>query len=139
VRGLTKTNFVAEMRVMSNKKVIQFTASLMLGLFSLVVLNNVLFSHIHIMEDQSIVMHAHPFDNSDNGQDESNNTTGHSHTAAQIIALGNLHVLYSDPFEFHFESFVSTFNNHNVEVKTEIPNSYISRNSGRAPPVLFFS
>ncbi len=79
----------------------RLVGSFLLVLFCGIVLNNVLYSHVHITKDASIIVHAHPYDKHENSEGGEK----HKHTDCQLLALGNLHVFSLAEMRVNFEVF----------------------------------
>lgn len=56
------------------------------------IVNNVCFTHIHILETGQVQQHAHPFNKSES-QDTNNGMPAHTHTHAEYAMLSQLMLL----------------------------------------------
>jgi hypothetical protein len=67
-------------------------AIVLLGIIGLLTLNNALFMHLHRLPNGTLIVHAHPYSNT-NQTDDSNQT--HQHTKIEILVISNLLLLFS--------------------------------------------
>lgn len=61
----------------------------MIGVMGLLIANKALFMHTHKMADGSIVVHAHPY----NKSDDTKPFKSHQHKKAEILFIANLEIL----------------------------------------------
>lgn len=108
------------------RKFISIAILLIMGLF---VLNNSLFIHIHILDDGSQIVHAHPFKKAQEGK-----PVQHKHTKQELLYLDNLAVDYI----LLLLSFVLILASIDIWKSISISTFYLSNLSllptGRAPP-----
>ncbi len=69
---------------------VRTTAIIMAVLFSLQILNTVLFYHTHRIGDHEYISHAHPY----NKAKDSTPFKSHTHSDLQIISLENLKLIF---------------------------------------------
>ncbi len=67
-------------------------AIVLLGIIGLLTLNNALFMHLHRLPNGTLIVHAHPFSNT-NQADDSSQT--HQHTKVELLVISNLLLLFS--------------------------------------------
>ncbi len=63
---------------------------IMICFVGLMIANKVMYTHIHKLEDGSIVVHAHPYDKSEN----ENSGKTHHHVKAELFFLQSLELLF---------------------------------------------
>lgn len=68
-----------------------FFTAFLVSIVGLLWLNNVLFTHFHKLEDNSIVAHAHPFSK----PTANNQSAGHQHSSEELIILDALLLLFA--------------------------------------------
>jgi hypothetical protein len=98
-------------------------------LMSMLVLNNIIFIHSHILPNGRIITHAHPY----NPWKDSSSKAMHSHSANEFIHLSHLQILFlSSLFSFLF----ITGNAIRLTAENQIPARKIilSKQRGRSPP-----
>ncbi|WP_421919431.1 hypothetical protein [Marinifilum sp.] len=59
-----------------------------LYIMSLLILNNILFTHQHVLPDGKIIVHAHPFHKTDNPPNK------HHHSKSDFLVLQNISLLF---------------------------------------------
>jgi hypothetical protein len=104
-------------------------SSLLLITFLLIVLNQALFLHNHLMNDGRFVSHAHPF-SKDSGQ--------HQHQPNDYYVLDQLHSLWNDGFKQLFLTIISP-NDCHIPVIEDLNKCrlFIPFSPLRGPPVHF--
>ena len=70
----------------------RIVALMLIGVAGTYLLNNILFTHQHILENGTVVIHAHPYDKSDSKPDKS-----HHHDKAELFILHTLKILFFTP------------------------------------------
>jgi len=69
---------------------IKAIAFLMIGAMGLFIINKLVFSHLHKLEDGTVIEHAHPYDrSSDSGPYKS-----HHHTKSELLFFQNLGIIF---------------------------------------------
>ncbi len=63
---------------------------IMICFVGLMIANKVMYTHIHKLEDGSVVVHAHPYDKSEN----ENSGETHHHVKAELFFLQSLELLF---------------------------------------------
>ncbi len=111
---------------------IKSVSYLLIVMMSIFVINNVLFIHAHKMDDGRIVVHAHPYDKSDDSQPYKS----HHHTKTELLFFDNvkLHFL----FVFFLFVFLNLVNKSRFLFLfiTSFIQPYKFLFTSRAPPVL---
>lgn len=75
---------------MINSSIIKKSVTyLMIGIMGLMIANKALFMHTHKMADGSIIVHAHPY----NKSNDSKPFKSHQHTKAEFLFFANLDIL----------------------------------------------
>ena len=62
----------------------------MIGLFGVLITNKAIFMHVHKLEDGSIVVHAHPYNESDNKTPYKT----HHHSKTELLLIQSLELLF---------------------------------------------
>ena len=62
----------------------------MIGLMTMLITNKIVFTHIHKLDDGTIVEHAHPY----NKTDDSAPFKTHHHSNAELLFFHNLNILF---------------------------------------------
>ncbi len=109
------------------RKLISLTVILTMGLF---VLNNTLFVHIHILDDGTQIVHAHPFKKA-----MADKPVPHKHTKQELLYLDNLSVEYI----LLLLSFVFIASSFKIRKSLSVSDLYLAKlgslPTGRAPPM----
>ncbi len=110
-------------------KLVSYLLIVMMGIF---IVNNALFMHVHKMDDGRIVVHAHPYDKSN----DSHPYKSHHHTKTELLVFDNVKLLFLFIFLlFVFYNLVKKlrFLFINIDSFTQ---TYKFLFTSRAPPVL---
>ncbi len=103
----------------------------MIGIIGLLITNNVLFLHSHQLANGNIVIHAHPY----NKSNDSAPVKSHHHSKTELTFLANLQLL----FIFTLLSFIVldvTIKKSYVVINQQFyPQSFKILYQGRAPPL----
>ena len=62
----------------------------MIGVIGMLVVNKIVFSHVHKLSDGTIIEHAHPF----NKSADSKPFKSHHHSRAELLLFENLNILF---------------------------------------------
>jgi len=100
-----------------------------LGIIGLLIINSILFTHSQTLSDGSVVVHAHPYDKTENPP------SNHNHHEYELLILNNITLLFflgaiAISLTFAYVYFEKT---HLPQIK--YINVLLSRKFGRAPPV----
>jgi len=110
----------------------KFGAICMIGIIGLLIINNVMFLHSHKLVNGNIVIHAHPY----NKSNDSAPFKSHHHSKTELIYLTNLQLL----FIFTLLSFivldVAKKKSYVVINQQFYPQSFKILYQGRAPPLV---
>ncbi|NHZ85351.1 MAG: hypothetical protein GWP19_05665 [Planctomycetia bacterium] len=120
------------MKTIFEKITIKSVSYLLIVMMSIFIINNVLFIHAHKMDDSRIVVHAHPYDKSDDSQPYKS----HHHTKTEFLFLRNLGFLFLFIFLlFIFLNLVKKlwFSFLNIDSFTQ---TYKFLFTSRAPPII---
>lgn len=111
---------------------VSIAAGLFLGLFLVLLVNNSLFQHVHVLDNGKIIRHAHPFNKSDEGSPLSQ----HKHSTCEFNTLHAFSLFEAERFfesefipfsvSFEFQIFTSPF----------LPNVNLGSAIGRSPPTV---
>jgi hypothetical protein len=70
----------------------------MVCLFAIIWLNNIMFLHMHVLSDKTVIIHAHPFSKSDK------NKPDHSHTEQEFFLLEKVtNALFNSPEQISWD------------------------------------
>lgn len=103
----------------------------MIGVMGMLIFNNVAFTHVHQLDDGTIVQHAHPY----NKSNDATPYKTHKHSNADLVFFKNLNILFL--VAFFALGLVLSVKKEKVtyELVTEHALAYISLHQGRAPPI----
>ena len=73
----------------TKKIIVKLTAYLIIGLVAILITNQVLFTHTHKFNEETVV-HAHPYDKSEDNQQSKK----HSHTEAELFFFAHFNLLF---------------------------------------------
>ena len=68
----------------------KFFTFIMIGLMGMLIANRCIFTHTHILENGSIVFHAHPYDKTNDAKPYKT----HHHTNAELLFLDLINLLF---------------------------------------------
>jgi len=110
---------------MRNSSIIKKSASyLMIAIIGLMIANKALYMHTHKMADGSIIVHAHPYNKSDDPKP----FKSHQHTKIEFLFFANLEILVLISF--------MAFTSINIKKKVQYT-SYICTNYTRVYNLLY--
>ncbi len=108
------------------RRFISLAILLIMGLF---IINNTLFVHIHILDDGTQIVHAHPFKKA-----ITDKPVPHKHTKQELLYLDNLSV----EFILLLLSFVFIASSFEIRKSLSVSDLYLAKlgllPTGRAPP-----
>lgn len=67
---------------------------LFLAIITLLIINNTVWQHVHILPDGTLISHAHPY----NKTTENTPVKQHHHSSAEMLILENLEILFPSLF-----------------------------------------
>ncbi len=106
----------------------------MMSIMAMLIVNQVLYVHTHILPDGEVITHSHPFSRS--GGNGSN--PGHHHCNCEYHILANVYLLYfallTGLIKFFTSIGIVLFSDHIFSLR----NILCSHVKGRAPPDSFF-
>jgi hypothetical protein len=102
----------------------------LLSLVLVLVVNNSLFTHVHVLENGNLVVHAHPFQKS--GQTGSG--IAHSHSAIEFQVLETLHHILFISFNASITIFLILVAQQPKKVKQSLNQHLLISFPGRSPP-----
>ena len=110
---------------------IKFSTYLMIGMMGMLITNNAIFTHLHILSDGEVIEHAHPYDKSN----DSKPYKSHHHTNAELIFYQNLeNIILIVFFTFTLRTLVIKVK-YSFPIITRYTQGYIILHKGRAPPI----
>ena len=120
------------MKSMSNNRVVKLITYFVIGVMGMLIVNNVAFTHVHQLDDGTIVKHAHPYKK----ENDTSPYKTHHHSNADLIFYQNLKILFL--VAFFVLGLVLFVKKERVifELAAEHALSYIFLHEGRAPPFL---
>ena len=99
-----------------------------IGIIGILIINSILFTHIHALPNGSFIIHAHPYS-------QDNPPSTHNHSDSEIVILNNITFIF-------FYGVLSIFfivHTTNKKIQDTLPIKYVNRlfiqKFGRAPPV----
>lgn len=100
-----------------------------MGVIGLLIINSILFTHSQTLSDGSVIVHAHPYDKTENPP------TNHKHHENELLILNNITLLFFlAAIAFSLKGVCVCFEkNHLTQI--EYINVLLSRKFGRAPPI----
>ena len=78
------------MKQIATYKLLRILPVGLLLIFLATVLNDALYLHTHLMPDGSFVLHAHPFDRSDENKNNPENSENHHHDCFELVWANSL-------------------------------------------------
>ena len=106
------------------------TAMFMAVMMLLLIINKALFIHTHILDDGTVIVHAHPYNKSEDQEP----VKTHHHSNYALLILHHLSTLFFISFFFIFNSFAYSVKLHIFHHKKQICQCSKSNND-RAPPL----
>lgn len=103
-----------------------------LGLFLVLLVNNFLFQHVHVLDNGKIIRHAHPFNKSDEGSP----LNQHKHSTCEFSTLHAFSLFEAERFfESEFIPFSVSFE-FQIFANPFLPNVNRGTAIGRSPPAV---
>lgn len=100
-----------------------------LGLIGLLLINSILFTHSQTLADGSVVVHAHPYNKSDNAP------INHNHHDDELLILANIALLFfTAALSFAFKKQLVNLDDIDFQ-QIKYIDILLFRKLGRAPPV----
>jgi hypothetical protein len=100
-----------------------------MGIIGLLIINSILFTHSQILSDGSVVIHAHPYDKTENPP------SNHNHHDDDLLILNNITLLFFlGALAFSLKGAFVFFEKYDLLTKEYI-NILLFQKFGRAPPV----
>ncbi len=110
-------------------KSVSYLLIVMMGIF---IANNILFMHTHKMDDGRIVVHAHPYDKSDDSQPYKS----HQHTTKELLFLDNVKLFFVFIFLLFILLYLVKKSRSSSLFITSFTQPYKFLFTSRAPPIL---
>ena len=110
----------------------KFGAICMIGIIGLLIINNVMFLHSHKSVNGNIVIHAHPY----NKSNDSAPFKSHHHSKTELIYLTNLQLLFIFTLISFIALDVAKKKSYVVINQQFYPQSFKILYQGRAPPLV---
>lgn len=110
-------------------KLVSYLLIVMMGIF---IVNNALFMHVHKMDDGRIVVHAHPYDKSDDSQPYKS----HQHTTKELLFLDNVKLFFVFIFLLFILLYLVKKSRSSFLFITSFTQPYKFLFTSRAPPIL---
>jgi hypothetical protein len=103
----------------------------MIGVMGMLITNKAVFLHVHKLEDGTIIVHAHPYDKSN----DSKPYKSHHHSNAEFLFFQNLEILFL--IVFLTLALIAYVKKGKISFKLITENTLICINlhKGRAPPI----
>ncbi len=111
---------------------LKFITLLMIGVMGMFIVNKAIFLHLHKLNDGTVIVHAHPFDKSN----DSKPYKSHHHSNAEFLFFQNIEILFLVAFlTFALLTIVKKEKFSSFIIKRQAL-SCIILHKGRAPPIL---
>ena len=111
---------------------LKFITLLMIGVMGMFIVNKAIFLHVHKLNDGTVIVHAHPFDKSN----DSKPYKSHHHSNAEFFFFQNIEILFLVAFlTFAFFAIFKKEKFSSFIIK-RLTLSCIILHKGRAPPIL---
>ncbi len=127
--------FFVTVKAIFRNRIQKLVAWLLILAVGLCIVDNVVFLHSHKLSNGQIIIHAHPYDKSQ----DSTPFKKHSHTTKELLQISHLHLLF---VIFVFLSVLVSFIGHRKDCFFVLPHvcfKYYFRLKGREPPCVVFS
>lgn len=100
-----------------------------MGIIGLLIINSILFTHSQTLSDGSVVVHAHPYDKTENPP------ANHKHHENELLILDNITLLFFlGAIAFSLKGAYINFEKNQLP-QIEYINVLLSHKFGRAPPI----
>ena len=119
------------MKLTINNRPKKLITLFMIGLMGMFIVNIIVFTHIHQLDDGTIVEHAHPY----NKANDTAPLKTHHHSNAELFFFQNSNILFLVAFIALSATFYIKKEKNNFYLIFEHSLSYINLHKGRAPPV----
>lgn len=119
------------MKTLVRNITIKFVAYLMIGLMAMLIANKVMFTHLHKNAEGTILIHAHPYDKTN----DSGPFKSHNHTQAEFLFFENLGILFLAVIMILVLHKFPSKAKYLVFIVTNYSLSCVILQKGRAPPV----
>ena len=115
-----------------NNSVLKLITYFMIGVMGVFIVNKIVFTHVHQLDDGTIVKHAHPY----NKANDATPYKTHHHSNADLVFFQNLSTLFL--VAFFVLGLVLFVRKEKVNFRLAVEHAlvYISLHKGRAPPIL---
>ena len=120
------------MKLTINNRAKKLITLFMIGLIGMLIVNKIVFTHIHKLNDGTIVEHAHPY----NKSDDSAPFKTHHHSNAEFLFFQNLNILFLIAFITLCMTFSVKRKRNSFHLILEYTLSYIHLQKERAPPYI---
>ncbi len=100
-----------------------------MSIIGLLIINSILFTHSQTLSDGSVIVHAHPFDKTENPPSK------HNHHENELLILNNITLLFFLGAIAISLTFTYVYFDKNHRPQIEYVNVLLSRKFGRAPPI----
>ncbi|MDD4730192.1 MAG: hypothetical protein PHN55_15755 [Dysgonamonadaceae bacterium] len=119
------------MKMTVNNKAKILITLFMIGLMGMLIVNTIVFTHIHQLDDGTIVEHAHPY----NKANDSAPLKTHHHSNAELFFFQNSNILFLVAFMSLGMVFSVKKKKNSFDFILEHSLTYINLHKERAPPV----
>jgi hypothetical protein len=111
------------------KYLVNIIGTLLLSVSGLLIVNNILFTHSHILNGE-VITHAHPFDS------DKTPINDHQHNSFELISLNNfMHFVLSDVRIFSNPQEI-TIQSDLIINHSDVISCFIYNESNKSPPIL---
>lgn len=120
------------MKLTINNSAKKLISLLIIGLTGMLIANKIVFTHIHKLDDGTIVEHAHPY----NKANDSDPLKTHHHSNAELLFFNNLNILFLIAFVALGVLFSVKKKRSSFYLKLTPWLTHINLHKERAPPAL---
>ena len=120
------------MKTTFRNKIQKFIAGLLVLSVGLLIVNNVVFMHAHKLSNGKIIVHAHPY----NKSQDSAPFKKHNHTSKELFHISHIHLLFVGTLFFIFGILQLRHKNVYLYNSPLIRFNYYFNLKGREPPVI---
>lgn len=127
---LKKLSFLARVKTIFKHKILRLIAGLLVLAVCLFIVNNVVFLHPHKLPDGNIIVHAHPY----NKSQDSAPFKAHSHTTKELFHIANMQLLFITAALFILFTQIANYKRVYLYQTPFVNFKYFFRLKGREPP-----
>ena len=119
------------MKLKGNNRARKLIVLFIIGLIGMLIANNIAFTHVHQLDDGTIIEHAHPY----NKANDSEPIKSHHHSNAELLFFQNIAILFFTAFLTLGVVLFAISKRVAFGLILEHASTYINLYKGRAPPI----